>query len=113
MIRSINKLTTTFLSILLCSLLSLAGCKDTEKEKAVAEATAAKAELIKVKADLASVMSERDSLKLELTTVVEARDKLQAMLGRAGNIKEQLAELAKERNTAIAKTAEDVTGLLN
>jgi len=72
MIRAKDKFTIIFLSILLCSVLGLAGCKDTEKEKTVAEATAAKEELIEVKADLAKIVSERDNLKLELTDVKEA-----------------------------------------
>ena len=103
MIRSKEKLTIIFLSILVCSLFGLAGCKDTEKEKAVAETAAAKTELTKVKADLASIISERDNLKLELATVIEARDKLQATTGQDTIIKEQLAELTQERDTAIAK----------
>ena len=97
-----KNLALMFLSILLCSLFSLAGCKDTGKEEAVAEA-AAKAELTKIKANLASIMSERDDLKLKLTVVTDARDKLQAMVGQATNIKEQLAGLTQERDTAIAK----------
>ena len=106
MTRSKEKLTIIFLSILICSLFGLAGCKDTEREQAVAEAAAAKEELIKVKADLASIMSERDSLKLELATVTDARDKLQAAVDQAKNIKEQLAGLTEERDTAIAKATE-------
>ena len=98
-----KNLALMFLSILLCSLFSLAGCKDTGKEEAVAEAAAAKAELTKIKANLASIMSERDDLKLKLTVVTDARDKLQAMVGQATNIKEQLAGLTQERDTAIAK----------
>ena len=95
-----------FLAIFLCSLLSLTGCKDAEREQAVAEAAEAKEGLIKVKADLAKIMSERDSLKLELTAVTDARDKLQAAVDHAKNIKEQLSGLTEERDTAIAKATE-------
>ena len=104
-----KKLTIIFLSILLCSLFGLTGCKDTEKEKAVIEAAAAKAKLAKVKADLARIMSERDNLKLQLATVTEARDKPQAAVDQAINVKEQLAELTKERDTAIAKAIDAQT----
>ena len=79
MIKSREKLTIIFLSILICSLFGLAGCKDTENE----------AELTKIKADLASIISERDNLKLELDTVIEAHDKLQAAFDEVKNIKEQ------------------------
>jgi uncharacterized coiled-coil DUF342 family protein len=106
MIRSKKKLTIAFLSILLCSLFGLSGCKDTEREDAIAEAAGAKKELIKVKDNLANIMSERDNLRLELATVVEARDKLQAAVDQAKNIKEQLAGLTEERDTAIAKATE-------
>ena len=106
MTQSKEKLTIIFLFILMCSLFSLAGCKDTEKEGAVAEATAAKTELTKIKADLASIMSEGENLKLKLAAVTEARDKLQAIVGQAKNIKEQLAVLTEERDTAIAKATE-------
>ena len=83
----------------MCSLLGLTGCKDTEKESAIAETAAAKTELTKVK-------GERDTLKLELATVIEARDKLQVAVDQAKKIKEQLAGLTEERDTAIAKVTE-------
>jgi uncharacterized coiled-coil DUF342 family protein len=98
-----QKLIIIFLSVLLCSWFGLTSCKDTEKEEAVAEAAAAKAELTKITAALASIMSERDNLKLELATVIEARD---TMVDQAKNIKEQLAGLTEERDAAIAKVTE-------
>jgi len=104
-----KKLTIIFLAILLCSSLSLTGCKDTEKEKAIAEAAAAKTELAKVKADLAGITSERDNLKLELATVTEARDKLQVAIDQTINLQKQLAELTKERDTAIAEATDAQT----
>lgn len=104
-----EKLTIIFLAILLFSLLSLTGCKDSEKEKAVAEAAAAKAKLAGVKADLAKITSERDNLKSELAAVIEARDKLQAATDQAIDVKEQLTELAKERDIAIAKVTDAQT----
>ena len=106
MIKSREKLTIIFLSILICSLFGLAGCKDTEKEEAVAEAAAAKEELTKIKANLASIMSEGENLKLKLAAVTEARDKLQAAVDQAKNVKEQLAGLTEERDTAIARATE-------
>jgi len=106
MTKSKKKPAVIFLSVLMCSLFSLAGCKDAEREDAIAEAASAKKELAKVKADLAKTMNERDSLKLELTAVTDARDKLQAAVDQAENIKEQLAGFTKERDTAIAKVTE-------
>ena len=79
--------------VLLCYSFTLSGCKDAEKEEAVAEAAAAKKELAQVKGDLIKIMSERDGFKLELATVTEARYKLQAMFGQASNIQEQFAGL--------------------
>jgi DNA repair exonuclease SbcCD ATPase subunit len=98
-----QKLTIILLSLLLCSLFGLVGCRDAEKENAIAEAAAVKTDLAKVKADLVSIMAERDGLKLDLSAVTEARDKFQAMVGEIKGAKEQLAGLAKERDTAIAK----------
>jgi len=98
-----KKFTIVFLVISLFFLLSLTGCKDTEKENAIAEAAAEKTDLTKVKADLAKITNERDTLSSELTAAMEARDKLQAMVGQAPNIKEQLAGLTEERDAAIAK----------
>lgn len=106
MIRSKEKLTVIFLSVLLCSLFSLIGCKDAEKEQAVAEAAETKIELTKVKALLAGATSDLDGLKLKMATVVEARDKLQTALEQAGKIKDQLAGLTEQRDAAIAKATE-------
>ena len=86
--------------------LGLTGCKDTEKEEAIAEAAMAQTKLAEIKADLASMMSERENLKLELTTVTEARDKLQGMVEQAATVKGQLAELIEERDAAIAKVTD-------
>jgi len=90
----------------LCYSLTLTGCKDAEKEKAVAEATDAKAELAKVQDDLTAITNERDSLKSELAAAIQARDKLQAAADQATTIQEQLSELTKERDTAIAKSTD-------
>ena len=106
-----KKLTIIFLAIFMCSLFSLTGCKDPEKEQAVAEAAAAKIELSKVKNALSDIVSERDNLKLKLTTAIEARDKLQDAIEKAKDIKEKLTVLTKERDTAIAKLA-DTQGIV-
>lgn len=106
MARSKKKPTVMSVVIFLCSMLALTGCKDTERKEAVAEAAAAKAELTKIKANLASIISERDNLKSELATVVGARDKLQAAVDQAASMKEQLSKLTGERDTAIAKATE-------
>ena len=58
------KLTIMLLAVS-CSLFVLTGCRDIEKEKAMAEAISTKAELAKVKADLATITNERDNLKSE------------------------------------------------
>lgn len=97
------KLTIILLAILLCTSLTLTGCKDTEKEKAPANVEAAKAELAKVKTDFAQITSERNNLKLELDAVIEARDKLQAAADQTMNIKAQLDQIIRERDSATAK----------
>ena len=114
MTRSKGKLTIIFMSVVICSFFCLTGCKDAEKDKAVKEAAVAKTELAKIKTSLAGIISERDDLKFKLVTAMEARDKLQAIAGQTASIKEKLSVLTKERDAAIAKTAEvqDMVGKL-
>ena len=91
-----QKLALMFLAILVCSL-SLMGCKDAEKEKALAEAAQAKAELAKTE-------SERDAIKAELATVTEARDKLQKqLLSKLTTLQNEDATKAKETQAQINK----------
>jgi len=108
------KLTIMFLGIM-CCLLALPGCKDTEKENAVAEAAKAKAELANTQLTLVQTEQERDSLKSELAAVIKARDKLQDVANEAMNIKGQLSNLTKERDTAVTKAAniQDLLEALN
>ena len=103
-----DKVKKVFVLLLIATVVSfgLTGCKDAEKEEAIAEAATAKTELTKIKATLAGIMSERNNLKSQLTTVMEARDKLQVIAGQAANIKEQLAGLTSERDSALAKAME-------
>ena len=89
-----GKLTIMFLAVLGCSLI-LAGCDGGEKEKdeAIAEAAEARANLAKAQVALAKTEKEKDNLKSELAAAIEARAKLQ----------EQVSELAKGRDEAVAK----------
>ena len=82
----------------------LTGCRDAGKEGTVAETSTA--ELAKIKADLAGIMSERDELKMKLAAVTEAHDKLQASAGQTAGATDQLASLTEERDTAVANATE-------
>jgi tRNA/tmRNA/rRNA uracil-C5-methylase (TrmA/RlmC/RlmD family) len=109
-----RKVTLKFLILLVC-LLTLAGCKDTakEKDKALAEAEKVKAELERLKAKLKETQSERDQLreaiaevseefentKLELTTAIQSQERWQT----------KFEEVAKQRDVAIAKVKETET----
>ena len=88
----------------LVSVLALGGCKDKQKEQALAEAQEAQASLVKVRAELAKTKRELADLKVELTAVKEDRDALQA----------QIKQLVEERGGVLAeaqKTQETVKSL--
>jgi predicted nucleic acid-binding Zn-ribbon protein len=110
--------------VVLGSLLLLAGCKDPEKEKAIADANAAKAalaqaqtELKSVKEQLAAAQKERDDLKTnvgglttsltgvqsQLTTVTQARDQLQDAVKGIPALKDQVTQLGQDKVAALAK----------
>ena len=107
-------------------LVSFSGCKDPEKEKALADAEAAKTALAKVRTELEAVNATLDAtqkekdgfktkvgdlsaslenLKTQLTAVTEVRDKLQAAAGQVTTLKDQLAQLTQDKDAALAKAA--------
>ena len=101
---------------LLCFSIGLTGCKDAEKEKAVAEAAEAKSELTKVKGVLEETQIERDTLKAKVVEVSEslqmAQTKIDSLLeinNQAGDMKDKVADLTRERDAEITKTAEAQT----
>lgn len=98
---------------LLCFSIALTGCKNTEKEKAVAEAAEAKLELTRVKGLLEETEIERDNLKAKVVEVSDslktAQTKIDGFLettNQAGDIKDKLAELTKQRDAETAKVTE-------
>ena len=111
-----NKVTLNFLVLLFC-LLTLTGCKNTAKERdrAIAEAKKAKAELARVEALLEEIQSERDELKENLAAVSENRGKanseLTAVTQAHGDLLDQINKLTNERDTAVAK-AEDLEAMV-
>lgn len=83
------------------------GCKDEEKERALAEAEEARLELAKVKTALIRAHREAADLKEELAAVKETRNELQAqidqiikehgtIIAQAGNAQERLRQLAAQ-----------------
>ena len=108
-------------------LLALPGCKDPEKDKALADAKAAKTELAKVRTELEGVKAtldttqkERNSLKInesslsaslenlktQLAAVTQVSDKLQAAAEEVTTLKGQLTQLTQEKYTALAQAAD-------
>lgn len=102
------------------------GCKDPEKEKALADAEAAKTALAEVRTELQAVKATLDAtqkeregfktkvsvlsaslenLKTQLTAVTEVRDKLQAAAEQVTTLKDQLILLAQDKDAALAKVA--------
>ena len=70
------------LSVMLCCLILLTGCKDDEKEKALDEVT-------NLKTQLSQITAERDTLKTAADKVITLREKLD--------------KVTKERNMAVDK----------
>jgi formylglycine-generating enzyme required for sulfatase activity len=114
-------------------LLVLTGCKDAERAQAIADAEAArttlaavKTQLEGVKAELETARRERDALKTKvsdlsallesvkgkLAVVTQAHDKLQAAAAeQATTLKDQLTQVTRDRDSALAKAA-DAQGML-
>jgi chromosome segregation ATPase len=88
---------TKRLLIILALMLSLAGCKDDGKRKALAEAAQARAEIVKLKAETVQLKSEISYLNEKLVAANEARDKIQI----------QLAQLTEDSN-ATTTDADDL-----
>jgi chromosome segregation ATPase len=78
------------LLVILVLIVSLAGCKDDGKRKALAEAAQARAEVIKLKAETVQLKSEISYLNEKLVTANMAKDNLQI----------QLAQLIEDGNAA-------------
>ena len=110
-----EKKVTILLLGLLCVSISLTGCKDTGSTGS-SDASGAKAELNKVKGILEKTEIERDELKTKVAEISEslkaAQTKIDGLLqssNQAIDIKDKLAELAEDRDTAIAKAADSQT----
>jgi chromosome segregation ATPase len=80
-------------------LLALTGCKDAEKEKALADAKAANT-------NLAEARTQLESVKGELATVTQARDQLQTAAKQVETLRDQVTQLAKDKDAALAKAAD-------
>jgi uncharacterized phage infection (PIP) family protein YhgE len=81
-IVKMNNFKKVFVLLLITTIVSLTltGCKDAEKEAAIAEAQATKTELAKVKESLASIISERDAAIAKATSSETMVDKIKNQL---------------------------------
>lgn len=88
-------------------MLALGGCKDKQKEQALAEAQEAQSSLVKVRGELAKIKRELADLKVELDAVKEDRDALQAqnkqLIEEHGGV---LAEAQKTQETVKSLAAQ-------
>lgn len=100
MTRTKPKISIVFLAML-CCLLMVAGCKEGEKEQALAEAAEAKAQLATTQVDLARSAKDKDALTLQLATAAQARDTLQ----------EQVDKLTKSRDEAVKSAQKQIKSL--
>ena len=106
---------TVFLAAVLVWSVVLTGCKDSEKEKAIAESAQAKTELVNVKGSLEKAISERDGLRSEMArlsdSLVKSTSELAAATQERDALVAQVASLTKELNAAAAD-ANTAAGLL-
>jgi chromosome segregation ATPase len=91
----------TFLFTSAC-LLTLIGCDDIEKQKALAEADQAKVQVAKLQDTLDKTQSEKDNFKVEVTKLSESLREAEAKLAEAvqarDNLKGQIREITTSRD---------------
>lgn len=91
----------TFLFTFAC-LLTLIGCDDIEKQKALAEADQAKAQVAKLQDTLDKTQSEKDNFKAGVTklsdSLREAEAKLADVVQARDNLKDQISEITTSRD---------------
>lgn len=96
----------TFLLALGFSLV-LTGCKDAQKQKAIAEAKAAKAELAQVKAALEQAQNERNALRTDMTGISESLEKVKSELANVkrapDKLQGQVNKLSTSRDAAVTE----------
>ena len=102
-----SSLVSRLSSLVLVCMLALGGCKDKQKEQALAEAQEAQASLVKARGELAKTKRELADLKVELEAVKEDRDALQArnkqLIEEHGGV---LAEAQKTQETVKSLAAQ-------
>jgi len=118
------------LFVIMLLTMALAGCKDTKKQKELAEETAqAKAEVIKLKAETVRLKSEISYLNEKLASATQARDRIQIQLDKLledqnavttdaddlekenGKLKKVLAEQIKKSNE-LGKQVENLKAVI-
>jgi chromosome segregation ATPase len=101
-----NRLVIGLITILVITL-SLAGCKDSKKQKALAEEVAqAKAEIVKLRAETVQLKSEISYLNEKLAAANLTRDKMQIQLGQViedSNTTITEADTLQEENIKLRK----------
>jgi chromosome segregation ATPase len=90
-----DKMAQIRLLVILATIVLLAGCKNDEKKKALAEAQA-RAEVVKLKADTVALKGEISFLKDRLQTANQARNKLQNQLDQLNEDKEAVTTDAQD-----------------
>jgi formylglycine-generating enzyme required for sulfatase activity len=88
-----------------CSLV-VAGCKDVEKEKALAEAKAAKTALAEVNIELEATQKERDILKADINDLSVKLGAATETAEQVKTLKDQVTQLTRDRDSALAKATE-------
>ncbi len=93
-------------------LLTLFGCDDIEKQKALAEAEQAKTQLAKLQADLEKNQSERDTFKVDVTKMSESLREAEAKLAEVTQARDDLKDQINEINVSRDELQKQVVQLI-
>jgi len=99
------------IGFMLC-VVALVGCKDTEKQQAMARADAAEAELREAKTQLKVTQSERDELKTTVGDLSKSLQDFKSQLNTVTQLKDQVSAIITERDAAISKLKDQVSTII-
>jgi len=99
------------IGFMLC-IVALVGCKDTDKQQAIARADAAEAELREAKTRLQATQSERDELKTTVGDLSKSLQDFKSQLSTITQLKDQASTIITEREATISQLKDQVSTII-
>ena len=96
------------IGLMLC-IVALVGCKDTEKQQAMARADAVEAELREAKTQLQATQSECDELKTTVGDLSKSSQDFKSQLNTITQLKDQASAIVTEREATISQLKDQVS----